>query len=173
MSPRCGSTPRLTNWPSVAVWLWLWSLIIFDTVKLRHRLLHSPAPTEIPVYIRINVGLYFVSGVWNVYIFYLIPGRKKKNVTSGGLGCGRWTPNYIKIPAPPLTKRRNNEEENSKVLTLKRSMAMGPSGARCQEWQCRLIAGSKFMLLLRHSTEVSDEESWVKWIDSFCIEIRC
>jgi hypothetical protein len=24
MSPRWGSTPRLTNWPSVAIWVWLW-----------------------------------------------------------------------------------------------------------------------------------------------------
>jgi hypothetical protein len=25
-------------------------------------------------------------------------------------------------------------------------MATGPTGARCQEWPCRLIAGSKLML---------------------------
>jgi hypothetical protein len=24
MNPRWGSTPRLTDWPSVAMWLWLW-----------------------------------------------------------------------------------------------------------------------------------------------------
>jgi hypothetical protein len=27
-------------------------------------------------------------------------------------------------------------------------MAMGPSGYRCQEWACRLVAGSKLLLLL-------------------------
>jgi hypothetical protein len=33
-------------------------------------------------------------------------------------------------------------------LTLNKYMAMGPSGARCQVWACRLIAGSKLLLLL-------------------------
>jgi hypothetical protein len=27
MSPRSGSTPRLTDWPSVVTWLWLWLLV--------------------------------------------------------------------------------------------------------------------------------------------------
>jgi hypothetical protein len=40
--------------------------------KLRHRLLHSPALTKIPVYKEQNFGFYFVSVVWNAYIFYLI-----------------------------------------------------------------------------------------------------
>jgi hypothetical protein len=30
-------------------------------------------------------------------------------------------------------------------LTLNKYMAMGPSGARCQEWPCWLVAGSKLL----------------------------
>jgi hypothetical protein len=31
-------------------------------------------------------------------------------------------------------------------LTLNKYMAMGPSGVRCQEWPCWLVAGSKLLL---------------------------
>jgi hypothetical protein len=51
---------------------------------MSNKLMHSPALNEIPVYVRNNVGLSFVSVPSNVYIFYLIPGGKKEKVTSGG-----------------------------------------------------------------------------------------
>jgi hypothetical protein len=38
------------------------------------------------------------------------------------------------------------EEKKTKVLTQNKYMAMGPSGARCQEWPCWLVAGSKLLL---------------------------
>jgi hypothetical protein len=76
----------------------------------------------------------------------------------GSFLCSRWTPIYIKRPTPPLTKGRNNEEKNAKFLTLNRSMAMGPSGARCQEWPCRLTASSKLLLLLQSQFETSSQQ---------------
>jgi hypothetical protein len=42
------------------------------------------------------------------------------------------------------------------VLTLNKYMAMGPSGARCQDWACRLVAGSKLLLLLLRLYSVDD-----------------
>jgi hypothetical protein len=38
------------------------------------------------------------------------------------------------------------EEKKKTVLTLNKYMAMGPSGARRQEWPCWLVAGSKLLL---------------------------
>jgi hypothetical protein len=40
---------------------------------------------------------------------------------------------YKKIPTPPLSIRRINERKKTKVLKLNKYMAMGPSGAGCQE----------------------------------------
>jgi hypothetical protein len=37
-------------------------------------------------------------------------------------------------------------ERKTKVLTLNKYMAMGPSGARCQKGPCWLVAGSKLLL---------------------------
>jgi hypothetical protein len=43
------------------------------------RLLHNPALTEAPVYIRTKGWVFILlSGVWNIYISYLIPGRGKQ-----------------------------------------------------------------------------------------------
>jgi hypothetical protein len=58
--------------------------------KLRHRLLHSPALTEIPVYIRTKCWVAFCEWCVKCVHFLINPS------TSGGIGCGRWTPIYIK-----------------------------------------------------------------------------
>jgi hypothetical protein len=51
------------------------------------------------------------------------------------------------MPTPPfLSKKGTTKKEKTKALTLNKYMAMGPSGARCQEWPCWLIAGSKLLL---------------------------
>jgi hypothetical protein len=42
-------------------------------------------------------------------------------------------------------KGGTTKDEKTKVLTLNKYMAMGPSGARCQEWPCWLVAGSKLL----------------------------
>jgi hypothetical protein len=57
------------------------------------------------------------------------------NVTSGGIRCSKGTPIIKKVEPLPFYQRRNNErkEKKTKVLTLNKYMAMGPSGARCQE----------------------------------------
>jgi hypothetical protein len=39
-------------------------------------------------------------------------------------------------------------KKKTKVLTLSKYTAMGPRGARCQVWACRLVAGSKLLLQL-------------------------
>jgi hypothetical protein len=70
-----------------------------------------------------------------------IPGGKKKNVASSGIGCSRWTPIYIKKTNLFLNYREDNGRENTKVLTLNRSMPIGPRGVRCH-------AGSKLLCLL-------------------------
>jgi hypothetical protein len=76
--------------------------------------------------VELSVSLCFVNNVYYVYIPYF-------NVTSGGIKCSKETP-IIKIVQPlPFYERRNNERRNkTKVLTLNKYMAMGPSGARCQ-----------------------------------------
>jgi hypothetical protein len=38
------------------------------------------------------------------------------------------------------------EGKEKQVLILNKYMAMGPSGARWQEWSCWLVAGSKLLL---------------------------
>jgi hypothetical protein len=56
------------------------------------------------------------------------------NVTLGGIRCGKGTP-IIKKPNPSLFIKGGTTKEGkkTKVLTLNKYMAMGPSGARCQE----------------------------------------
>jgi hypothetical protein len=69
-------------------------------------------------------------------------------------------------------------------------MAMGPSGARCEAWACRLVAGSKLLLLLLtlaespggfSSWEYKDEnETWIvieekkpsQWFEAKVSELR-
>jgi hypothetical protein len=54
-------------------------------------------------------------------------------VASGGIRCSKGTP-IIKKPNPSLfIKGGTTKEEKTKVLTLNKYLAMGPSGARCQE----------------------------------------
>jgi hypothetical protein len=56
------------------------------------------------------------------------------NVTSGGISCSKGTP-IIKKPnaSPFLSKEEQRKKKKTKVLTLNKYMAMGPSGAQCQE----------------------------------------
>jgi hypothetical protein len=53
-----------------------------------------------------------------------------------------------KKPNPSLLskEKQRKKKKKTKVLTLNKYMAMGPSGARCQEWPCWLAAGSKLLL---------------------------
>jgi hypothetical protein len=125
--------------------------------KLRHRLLHNPALTEVPVYIRKKCEVIFVNSVWNVYIFYAIRGRKKNNVTSGGVSCSEWTPIYIKKTNPSLINKEDRwKKKKSKDLDIEQIYGHGPSVARCQVWACRLVAGIKLLLLL-------ESFSWEEW----------
>jgi hypothetical protein len=69
------------------------------------------------------------------------------NVTSGGIRCNKGTPIIKKSPTPPfLSNEEQRKKGKTKVLTLNKYMAMGPSGTRCQEWPCWLVAGSKLLL---------------------------
>jgi hypothetical protein len=43
---------------------------------------------------------------------------------------------------------QRNEKTKTKVLALNKYMTKGPSGARCQELVCRLVAGSSLLLQL-------------------------
>jgi hypothetical protein len=54
------------------------------------------------------------------------------NVTSGGIRCSKGTP-IIEKPNPSLLSKEERKKKQTKVLTLNKYMAMGPSGARCQE----------------------------------------
>jgi hypothetical protein len=61
--------------------------------------------------------------------------------------CTKGTPIIKKAQPLPFYQRRNNERrKKTEVLTLNKYMAMGPSGARCQEWPCWLVTGSKLLL---------------------------
>jgi hypothetical protein len=87
--------------------------------------------------------------VYCIYIYSTKTLGGKNNVTSGGVRCSKWTSIYIKKTNPSsINKEVQRKEKRTKVLTLNKYMAMGPSGARCQMWACRLIAGSKLLLLL-------------------------
>jgi hypothetical protein len=56
------------------------------------------------------------------------------NVTSGGIMCSKGTPIIKKSSLLFFIKGGTTKEgEKTKVLTLNKYMAMGPSGARCQE----------------------------------------
>jgi hypothetical protein len=77
---------------------------------------------------------------------------------------------YIqKRPTPPLSIRRINERTKTKVLILNKYMAMGPSGARCQVWACRLVADSKLLLLLLQCmcSQQMPQTSSKKTLDTF------
>jgi hypothetical protein len=74
--------------------------------------------------------------------------------------CSKRTPITKRSPTPPfLSIRRNNERrKKNKFLILNKYMAMDPSGARCQEWPCWLVACSKLLhcsaLLYSQSVEM-------------------
>jgi hypothetical protein len=75
------------------------------------------------------------------------------NVTSGGIRCSKGTP-IIKKPNPSLFIRGTTEK--TKALTLNKYMAMGPSGARCQESPCWLVAGRKLLLCSKFLYQCGD-----------------
>jgi hypothetical protein len=79
---------------------------------------------------------------------WILLGVNYFNVTSGGITCSKETPIIKKNQPLHFYQRRNKERRGKKpkVLTLNKYMAMGPSGARCQEWPCWLVAGSKLQL---------------------------
>jgi hypothetical protein len=56
-------------------------------------------------------------------------------VTSGGIRCSKETPIIKKKSNPYLFIKEGTRKKGKKrkVLTLNKYMAMGPSGARCQE----------------------------------------
>jgi hypothetical protein len=57
-------------------------------------------------------------------------------VTSGGIGVVREHQLQKKKPNPSLLSKeeqRKKKKKKTKVLTQNKYMAMGPSGARCQE----------------------------------------
>jgi hypothetical protein len=57
-------------------------------------------------------------------------------VTSGGIRCSKGTPIIRKKSNPSLLIKGGTIKEGkkqTKVLTLNKYMAMGPSGAQCQE----------------------------------------
>jgi hypothetical protein len=83
------------------------------------------------------------------------------NVTSGRKRCSNGTPIIKKVQTLPFYQRRNNErrKRKTKVLTLNKYMAMGSNGARCQEWLCWLVAGSK--LLLCSADARSERAGWL------------
>jgi hypothetical protein len=68
-----------------------------------------------------------------------------------------------KKPNPSLlSKEEQRKKKKTKVLTLNKYMAMGPSGARCQESPCWLVAGSK-LLLCSASQLNSAREAEKRW----------
>jgi hypothetical protein len=55
-------------------------------------------------------------------------------VTSGGIKCSKGTPIIKKLnPSLFIKGGTTKEEKKTKVLTQNKYMAMGPSGAPCQE----------------------------------------
>jgi hypothetical protein len=58
----------------------------------------------------------------------------------------------------------------AKVSTSNKYMATGPTGARCQEWPCRLIAGSKLLLCSARSESylVAAEKPRIKGTKPSC-----
>jgi hypothetical protein len=61
-------------------------------------------------------------------------------------------------------QEEQRKKKKTKVLILNKYMAMGSSGARCQEWPCWLVAGSK--LLLCSDKKQRREETGKDRIDS-------
>jgi hypothetical protein len=72
-----------------------------------------------------------------------------------------------KRPTTPFIIKEDQWRERKKQRSrLKKNMAMGPSGARCQEWPCRLIVGSKLLVCSAEIIIVSWDGSWMiekKW----------
>jgi hypothetical protein len=60
--------------------------------------------------------------------------------------CSKGTPIIKKSNPSLLSKEKQRKKKKTKVLTLNKYMAMGPSGARCQEWPCWLVVSSKLLL---------------------------
>jgi hypothetical protein len=68
------------------------------------------------------------------YKFPVYQAGQAVNVTSGGIGVVR-EHQLQKKPNPSLLSKEEQRKkgEKTKVLTQNKYMAMGPSGARCQE----------------------------------------
>jgi hypothetical protein len=88
-------------------------------------------------------------------------------VTSGGIRCSKGTPiiKKSKKSNPSLfIKGGTMGKKKTKVLTLNKYMAMGPSGARCQEWPCWLVAGGKLLLCCSALLVLYVEVSWCAFV---------
>jgi hypothetical protein len=84
-------------------------------------------------------------------------------VNSGGIRCSKGTPIINKSPTLPFLSKDEQRKKGKKVLTLNKYMAMGPSGARCQEWLCWLVDGSKLLLALLCGV-TADCQEWSCWL---------
>jgi hypothetical protein len=113
--------------------------------KLRHKLLHYPALTDVSVCSRtykllVRVSLCFVK-MYNMYISPTLMW-----IRCNGIRCSNGTP-IINKPNPSLfIKGGTTKGKKTNILTLNKYMAMDPSGVRCQEWPCWLVASSKLLL---------------------------
>jgi hypothetical protein len=74
--------------------------------KLRHKLVHYPALTDVPVYSRTKSQFVFCENVY-VYIPYF-------NVTSGGIRCSKGTPIIKKKPNPSLLSKEEQRKKKKK-----------------------------------------------------------
>jgi hypothetical protein len=120
-----------------------------------------------------NTQRYWVFGLCPSSGFFLNNNEKHKVSETGSVSVLRWgkTPTllgpleranlnqekerlrwqgpaaYIKV-RPVLSSERapHKKKEKRNCYTSNKYMATGPTGARCQEWPCRLIAGSKLLL---------------------------
>jgi hypothetical protein len=60
--------------------------------------------------------------------------REVNAVSQDGIRCSKGTPIIKKLNPSLLSKEeQRKKEKKTKILTLNKYMAMGPSGARCQE----------------------------------------
>jgi hypothetical protein len=93
--------------------------------KLRHKLLHYPALTEVPVYSRTYIKSQFVF-CENIYVY--IPYF---NVTSGGIRCSKGTPIMKKKAQPlPFIKGGTMKEKKKKNKSLDNEQIYGHGSQR-------------------------------------------
>jgi hypothetical protein len=96
-------------------------------------------------------------------------GARHQDLMTGWQSVAMWLWLWLEQLSFLTYQRRNKERRGkTKVLTLNKYMAMGPRGARCQEWPCWLVAGSKLLLcsanravsksMQRHSDQLADSE---------------